>query len=407
MLRGLLGFGKEDKPPLPKGRIEVTCPVCGAVQYEPRLVVSTICKKCGEHLRVEKRRVVTSPVGSGIQPAAASIREVEVGAGEGPAEKDRPPEGGPAMVPQETKPLPSEAAEGQSRNVLKSIIGASEAGAGEGGEPQAGLGEHKGAFEPVAPADAFDASELGFGDMLKGTTAREEKPREEKPREAAPPPSPPVPVPPSPPASTTTFQKMKDQGLYRHQYFKEAQCFDCNHKFKVGRSCRSTSCPQCGAYISIEDVEITMTSTQAIKTRGDVVIRKHGHLSTSSVQCRDLRCYGLLEANVHCTGDAIFRTIGKIVGGVRCRRFVVEKGADVSFVNPIFADEVEIHARITGTILCRGPVLICTFGAVNGDVTARSVSIEPGGELNGAMNIIRSDSLLLTPPAPPAEKAPS
>ena len=28
-------------------------------------------------------------------------------------------------------------------------------------------------------------------------------------------------------------------------------------------------------------------------------------------------------------------------------------------------------------------------GSVNGDVTARSVSIEPGGELNGAMNIVR------------------
>lgn len=394
MLRGLLGFGKDDKPPLPKGRIEVTCPVCGAIQYEPRLVVSTICKKCGEHLRVEKRRVVTSPVGSGPQPSPASIRELEVGAEESAAEKGRKLEGAPATVPQE-------ATDDQPRNVLKSIIGASEGGAGEGGDQQAGLGEHKGAFEPVAPADEFDASELGFGDMLKGTV------REEKPREAAPPPSPPLPVPPSPPVSATTFQKMKDQGLYRHQYFKEVQCFDCNHKFKVGRSCRSTSCPQCGAYISIEDVEITMTSTQAVKTRGDVVVRKHGHLSTSSVQCRDLRCYGALEANVQCTGDAIFRTIGRIVGGVRCRRLVVEKGADVSFVNPIYADEVEIHARITGTILCRGPVLICTFGAVNGDVTARSVSIEPGGELNGAMNIIRSDSLLLASPDSSAGKAPS
>jgi cytoskeletal protein CcmA (bactofilin family) len=41
-------------------------------------------------------------------------------------------------------------------------------------------------------------------------------------------------------------------------------------------------------------------------------------------------------------------------------------------------------------------VLIGMNGAVNGDVTARSVSIEPGGELNGAMNIVRAKPV--TPP---------
>ena len=68
---------------------------------------------------------------------------------------------------------------------------------------------------------------------------------------------------------------------------------------------------------------------------------------------------------------------------------MVEKGADVAFLNPVHATEVEIQARVTGTICSTGPVLIASNGSVNGDVTARSVSIEPGGELNGAMNIVR------------------
>jgi len=186
-----------------------------------------------------------------------------------------------------------------------------------------------------------------------------------------------------------TLQKMKDQGFYRQQYFKEAQCFDCDHKFKVGRSSRSANCPSCGAYISLEDIELNMPSSQAIKTRGDVLIRKRGQLSATHLFARELRCYGSISANMSCSGDAIFRTSGTIVGEVRCRRFIVEKGSEITFMNAIHADEVEIHAPITGTVFSKGPLLISSHGAVNGDVTARSVSIEPGGELNGAMNIVR------------------
>lgn len=205
--------------------------------------------------------------------------------------------------------------------------------------------------------------------------------------------------PPSPMAPVTpggTLQKMKDQGFYRQQYFKEAQCFDCGQKFKVNRSSRSANCTSCGAFISLEDVDLNLPSTQPIKTRGDVIIRKRGQLSAAYLYARDLRCQGLVSANIHCSGDAIFRTTGKIVGEVHCRRFIVEKGSEITFMNPVHAEEVEIHSPITGNVFSQGPVLISANGAVNGDVTARSVSIEPGGELNGAMNIVRS-----SPPASP------
>ena len=196
--------------------------------------------------------------------------------------------------------------------------------------------------------------------------------------------------------NASSIQKTKDLGIYRNQYFKDAECFDCGHKFKTSRSARSANCPTCGACISLEDVEINMNATQPVKTRGDVIIRKRGNLSARSLQCRDLRCFGNLEANVECSGDAIFRTSGTVIGEIRCRRCIVEKGSDLIFKNPIHAEEVEVHARLTGIIFSSGPVLIGTNGAVNGDVTARSVSIEPGGELNGAMNIVRTKPC--TPP---------
>jgi cytoskeletal protein CcmA (bactofilin family) len=201
----------------------------------------------------------------------------------------------------------------------------------------------------------------------------------------------PLPTPPPPVANASTLQKMKEKGVYQQQYFKDAQCFDCAHKFKVGRSSRSTTCPQCGGYISLEDVEITLASTQAIRTRGDVTIRKNGHVAARSIQCREFRCFGKVEANVSCTGDAVFRASGTLIGEIHCSRFVVEKGSDLVLMNPVYADEMEIHAKVTGQLFSRRQIFIGGNGAVNGDVTARSVSIEPGGELNGAMNILRSD----------------
>lgn len=358
-------------PTPPKNQIEVVCPSCGAAQYEPRLVVSTFCKKCGVHLTVEKRRVVASAVtrsGMGMNASWETAPETAAS----PAVKE--PQAAAAKAPAETAPT---AADGfgaflQSQNL----------------PPPADSPASVPAPAP-APVAVQAAAPAAVAEEMPA--ANERRPQSNSP--------PPTPAPA--PQTATSLQKMKEQGMYRNQYFKDAECFDCGHKFKTGRSAKSANCPACGAYISLEDVEINMTSTHSIKTRGNVLIRKRGRLSASSVQCRDLECHGTIEANVTCSGDATFRTTGSIIGEIHCQRFVVEKGADVAFLNAVHANEVEVQARFTGTIYSSGPVLIGSNGAVNGDVTARSVSIEPGGELNGAMNIVRSKQIALSPPVLP------
>jgi cytoskeletal protein CcmA (bactofilin family)/predicted RNA-binding Zn-ribbon protein involved in translation (DUF1610 family) len=360
-------------PTPPKNQIEVVCPSCGATQYEPRLVVSTFCKKCGVHLTVEKRRVVASAVtrsGVGMDNSWAAAPE----AASPPVKK---PEALPAAAAPPPEPAPT-AADGfgaflQSQNLPPPDDAPATVEA------------------PVpAPTEAVAAAPVSAAAEYV-PAASERRPQSNSP--------PPTPAPA--PQTANSLQKMKEQGMYRNQYFKDAECFDCGHKFKTGRSAKSANCPACGAYISLEDVEINMTSTQPIKTRGNVLIRKRGRLSASSVQCRDLECHGIIEANVTCSGDATFRTTGSIIGEIHCQRFVVEKGADVAFLNAVHATDVEIQARLTGTIYSSGPVLIGGNGSINGDVTARSVSIEPGGELNGAMNIVRGKQIALSPPAVP------
>ena len=89
MLERFLGRS-QGKSALPKNQIEVICPVCGAAQIEPRLVVTTLCRKCGEHLRIEKGRAIASsrinPVPSAVYPA-----EPQNAPSTATAEKSAPP----------------------------------------------------------------------------------------------------------------------------------------------------------------------------------------------------------------------------------------------------------------------------------------------------------------------------
>lgn len=357
----------------------MVCPSCGAAQYEPRLVVSTFCKKCGAHLTIQKRRVTASNVtrsGAGYQDWTGTTPP--------------PTEAPPAPAAEKTAPVAEEPApvlpEAISEEDRKADLSAAD-----------GFGAFlKAQVQPAEPEKTPTAAETPSVEPAT-EIKREDEPITSSLRRPSS--NSPAPTPAPAPMNASSIQKMKDLGMYRNQYFKDAECFDCGHKFKTSRSARSANCPTCGAYISLEDVEINMNATQPVKTRGDVIIRKRGHLSSSSLQCRDLRCFGTLEANVECGGDAIFRATGTVIGEIRCRRFIVEKGSDLVFKNPIRAEEVEIHARITGTIFSSGPVLIGGNGAVNGDVTARSVSIEPGGELNGAMNIVRAKPAVPPPAA--------
>jgi cytoskeletal protein CcmA (bactofilin family) len=38
----------------PHAKVQVICPQCGHTQSEPRTAISSVCKKCGQHLRIEE-----------------------------------------------------------------------------------------------------------------------------------------------------------------------------------------------------------------------------------------------------------------------------------------------------------------------------------------------------------------
>jgi len=325
---------------LPKNQIELVCPLCGAVQREPRLVLTTFCRKCGEHLRVEKGgRVIASatinPVPSSVYPAITE-----------------PAPAAPAAVEEVAPSPPGPEKREEPRDVTSAVARKT----GRSNHDEAESAPH------VRP--------------IQGTGW------------------PPAPV------SQPAGHRMREQGGPVQHYFKEVECFECGNRLKVGRAARSASCTACGAHIGLEDIDISSNSTSSIRTRGDVLIGKSANVQAAEVRCRNLKLFGALSAAIRCSGEFFVRATGTIIGELHCHRLVVDKGCDIQFVNSIFAEEVEVRGRILGHIQCSGPVSITSTGLVHGDVTARAVSIEPGGQIDGAMKIVRVS--MARPPGPVA-----
>lgn len=356
------------------------------------MVVTTFCKKCGEHLRIEKQRAIASsqcnPNPSAVFPAVADLARDPLLAELHKAEPEQPP----------AAPVNQQAPDFQALLPTAATTPVQD-------ELPLGMGESMLGFkeaEPAAPSPIFNQSRPGV--RPRGATAPPapqplglaalKKPsylQRTEVTEKAERPKPSSEV--QGPIAQSTFQKMKEQGYYRQQYFKEVECGKCQHKFKVGRSAKSTTCPSCSAAICMEDFDINVPHHTPIETRGDVLVRRNGSIQATEIRCRDLRVQqGAVNASLFCSGDITLKTSGTIDGEVRCNRLVVEKGSEVVFTRPIQAAEVEIQAKVTGNIQCTGRVVLTASGSVHGDVTARAISIEPGGELDGSMNILRVEA---------------
>jgi cytoskeletal protein CcmA (bactofilin family) len=390
-------FGSKDNRPAPaKGQMLVQCPACGASQYEPKLVISTNCRTCGVHLSVHRGKISASivrnaPVSPRADPPALtpppkrSLKPIESSGGRAQ----------PLASPQPNLPgLAEPVAEGFGAFLQGSIQAKTEAPAGPtraGGEKTQGTKTKRATH--TERGSRREASAVG---QARSAKTRESNLTPMPWDEARPaqrhrlPPQAKLPQASSPqaPREPTTLQRMREGEVYRRAYFKEALCFACNHSSTVNRSARQTNCPACGAVICLEDVEINLEIERCVQTRGDLLVRKRGELTCDLVECRDLRCHGVIHGDISASGDAIFANDGLIKGRIRCRRLVIDKGANTSFSQPVQANEAEINAKVTGDIECRGRLVIGKNGLVRGDVSAASVSIEPGGTLDGNIRII-------------------
>jgi len=209
--------------------------------------------------------------------------------------------------------------------------------------------------------------------------------------------------PPEKPVDTSIFRKI--EGFWNKHHSSQIECFDCGATQEISSAASSTICPKCSKHIDLRDYKVTTSFSRLIRTHGQLHITSKGDLSSSSVTCRSALIEGKMRGNVNCFGTATINFAGKIPGRLTADHVLVERRADVHFFRRLRVKSIEIRGRMTGEIIAEATVVIHRNAVLDGNVTAKSISVEKGGVFSGQL-VIGSAGLTqaeLIPETKPAE----
>ena len=180
-------------------------------------------------------------------------------------------------------------------------------------------------------------------------------------------------------------------------------------KHEVTDAATSTNCPGCSTHIDLRDYKITTPFSRSIRTRGELHLTAKGDLSSTSVICRSAIIEGKLRGNLQCEESATINFVGKIPGRLTANYVCVERKADVQCYRRVRVGTIDIKGRMSGEIVASGAVTIHKTGVLDGNVTAKSLTIDKGGIFSGGLVIGQGDlqqAELLTETTPlPTESA--
>jgi cytoskeletal protein CcmA (bactofilin family)/Zn finger protein HypA/HybF involved in hydrogenase expression len=197
-------------------------------------------------------------------------------------------------------------------------------------------------------------------------------------------------APPEPAADTSFLRIM--EGFWAKHHRAVIECFDCKATQEVSTAAHSTICPKCSKHIDLRDYKITTSFSRSIRTNGQVHLTAKGDLSSSNVVCRSALIEGKLRGNLQCLGRATINFVGKIPGRLTAEHILVERKSVVQFFRRVRVKTIEIRGRMTGEVIAQGTVIIHRNATLDGNVTAKSISVERGGIFNGQL-IIGSEGL--------------
>jgi len=183
----------------------------------------------------------------------------------------------------------------------------------------------------------------------------------------------------------------KLEGLWNKQRTRLVSCFECKRKHEVSDAASSTNCPGCSAHIDLRDYKIATSFSRSIRTRGDVHLMAKGDLSSTNVVCRSALLEGKLRGNLQCETSATINLVGKIPGRLAANYVCVERKADVQCYRRVRVANIDIKGRMSGEIIATGAVNVHKTGVLDGNVTAKSITIDKGGIFSGQLVIGQAD----------------
>ncbi len=186
-------------------------------------------------------------------------------------------------------------------------------------------------------------------------------------------------------ATASLLQKF--EGIWSKPRSTVVECFDCKASQDITSSASSTTCPKCSAHLDLRDYKITSSFSRAIRTHGDLHVTARGDLSSSNVVCRSAVIDGRLRSNLHCAETATINHTGKIPGRLSATHLLIERKADVQFFRTVHVKSIEIRGHMVGEVVAETVVVIHRNASLDGNVTAKSISVEKGGVFTGQLVI--------------------
>jgi cytoskeletal protein CcmA (bactofilin family)/ribosomal protein S27AE len=181
----------------------------------------------------------------------------------------------------------------------------------------------------------------------------------------------------------------KLEGFLGVQRTVVARCFECTGKREVPKSATSSICPQCGAYIDLQDYKIIGNFSRSVRTRGRLFVTAKGDVISSRIICESAEIQGSMRGSLICSGEVKIKLHGRLIGSVEAKRVLIDRRAEVEFVRPVRAELVEVDGSISARIISNGRVVIRKTGRLTGAVFARGFIVEKGGEFFGELSIGR------------------
>ena len=191
---------------------------------------------------------------------------------------------------------------------------------------------------------------------------------------------------PAAPASDSSLRH-KFEGLWHKHHSSQIECFECKAKHEVSSAATSSFCPKCSTHVDLRNYKITTSFSRSIKTQGEIHVTPKGDLSSTNVTCRAALIEGKMRGNMNCLGTATINFVGKIPGRLTADHILVDRKSDVHFFRRIRVKSMEIRGRMTGEIVAEGAVVIHRNALLDGNVTAKSISVEKGGIFMGQLII--------------------
>lgn len=114
---------------------------------------------------------------------------------------------------------------------------------------------------------------------------------------------------------------------------------------------------------------------------------------------------GKLRGNLECEESATINFVGKIPGRLTANYVILERKADVQCFRRVHVGKIDIKGHMSAEIIATGSVNIHKTGVLDGNVTAKSISIDQGGIFTGQLIIGQADltQAELLPDQKPAE----